>query len=318
MMDQLVAEIVTAAARIAPYVRETALIRSEALSDEFGGDVRLKLETLQITGSFKLRGATNKLLSLSAGVRERGVVAASSGNHGAAVAHAGRSLAIPVTVFVPEGASPAKLESMRRSGAEVHHFGTDGLDTELHARSYAADTGRAYISPYNDLDVIAGQGSVAVELRRQVDGIDVMVVATGGGGLISGIAADLKAHWPATRVIGVVPQNSPVMAASVRAGRIVEMKSAPTLSDGTAGGIEPGAITFDLCRELVDEWVEVSEEEIASEMRRCIEVEHLLVEGSGAVAVAGLRRVAAYLEDARAVAVLCGANISAEKLRGIL
>ena len=318
MTNGLVSEIERAARRIAPFVRETPLVRSETLSAELGSEVLLKLENLQITGSFKLRGATNKMLSLPGAVRARGVVAASSGNHGAAVAHAGRVLGVPVTVFVPEGASPAKVNAMRRSEAEVHHVGADGLDTELHARAYASERAQAYISPYNDLDVVAGQGSVAVEMRRQTEAIDVIIVATGGGGLISGIAADLKAHWPRTRVVGAVPLNSPVMSASIRAGRIVEMPSLPTLSDGTAGGIEQDAVTFELCRALVDEWVEITEDEIARAMRHCLETEHLLVEGSAAVAVAALRRLAPSVRPARAAVVLCGANISAERLKSIL
>jgi threonine dehydratase len=317
MIDRLVADIATAARRIGPFVRETPLVRSEALSAELGSEVLLKLENLQITGSFKLRGATNKLLSLPAAVRVRGVVAASSGNHGAAVAHAGRALGVPVTVFVPEGASPAKVSAMRRSGAEVHHVGTDGLDTELHARAYASDRAQAYISPYNDLDVVAGQGSVAVEMRRQTDAIDVVVVATGGGGLISGIAADLKAHWPSVRVVGAVPLNSPVMAASIRAGHVIEMPSLPTLSDGTAGGIEQDSVTFELCRTLVDDWIEIPEDEIARAMRHCLETEHLLVEGSAAVAVGALQRMSVK-PATRAAVVLCGANISAERLKSIL
>lgn len=314
----LAAAIVAAEGRIRPYVRETPLIDSAALSDALGAEVFLKLENLQRTGSFKLRGAVNKLISLDEAERARGVVAASTGNHGAAVAHAGRALGIPVTVFVPEGASPVKVEAMRRSGAEVVVFGTDGLDTEVRARAVAAERGRAYVSPYNDWDVVAGQGTVGVELRRQAARLDAVVVAVGGGGLIGGSGAHLKAHWPHVRIIGAQPAHSAVMKASVRAGRVLELESRPTLSDGTAGGIELDAITFALCRALVDEWVEVEEVEIAREMRYAIEVEHLLVEGAAAAAVAALRRCAASLRGQRVAVVICGGNVSAERVRGVL
>ncbi|HSA57780.1 MAG TPA: threonine/serine dehydratase [Gemmatimonadaceae bacterium] len=317
-MTDLPAAILAAEERIRAYVRETPLIDSAALSDAVGARVWLKLENLQRTGSFKLRGATNKLLSLGGAERARGVVAASSGNHGAAVAHAGKALGIGVSVFVPEGASVVKLDAMRRAGAEVVTFGTDGLDTEVRAREVAAASGRVYVSPYNDEAVVAGQGTVGVEVRRQAERLDAVVVAVGGGGLIGGIGADLRAYWPGVRIIGAQPAHSAVMGVSVRAGRVLEMASLPTLSDGTAGGIEPDAMTFELCRAVVDQWVEVPEDEIAREMKYALEVEHLLIEGAAAVAIAGLRRCAASLRGARVAVVICGGNVSAERLGKVL
>jgi threonine dehydratase len=314
----LAADIEAARERIAGFVRETPLESSRALTTETGAHVLLKLENLQRTGSFKLRGATNKLLTLPGHERARGVVAASSGNHGAGVAWAADALDVPAEIFVPEGASAVKVDAMRRSGATVHTFGTDGLDTEVHARVYATTHHKTYISPYNDPAVIAGQGTVGTEIRRQAGAIDVVVVAVGGGGLIGGVAADLKAHFPAVRVVGVQPINSPVMSRSIRAGHLLEMESLRTLSDGTAGGIEADTITFELCRTLVDEWVEVPEDEIAAGMRHCIEVEHVLVEGAAGVAIAGWRRIAPQWRDARAAIVLCGANVSADRLRSVL
>jgi threonine dehydratase len=317
-IEGLVADIQHAAGRIAPYVRETPLVESLALSDVTGATVLLKLENLQHTGSFKIRGATNALLALPDVARRQGVVAASSGNHGAAVAFAGHGLGVRVVVFVPEGASPAKTDAMRRYGAEVRVFGTDGLDTELRARAVAAADGMTYVSPYNDRAVVAGQGTIAVELRRQARELDAVVASVGGGGLLGGIAADLKAHLTSIRTIGVLPVNSPVMSTSVRAGRIVDMPTSPTLSDGTAGGIEPDAITFPLCRDLVDVWIDVPESEIASALRHCLTVEHLLVEGAAAVAVAGLLRLGDTIRSARVAVILCGANISVERLRSAL
>lgn len=317
MTETLVGKIAAAETRIRRYVRETLLVPSPALSEVTGADVWLKCENLQVTGSFKVRGATNRLLTLPEGTRDRGVVAASSGNHGIAVAHAGRALGIPVAVYVPEQVSPVKMADMRRLGATVISFGTDGLDTELEARRVAESEGRFYVSPYNDLAVVAGQGTVAVELRRQLDRVDLVVVAVGGGGLISGIAADLKHYGPAVRIVGAQPANSRVMLESVKAGHVVDLPSLPTLSDGTAGGVEAETVTFPLCRELVDEWVQVPEDEIARAMRHAIEVEHLLIEGAAAVAVAAVQRARLAPRD-RVVIVLCGANVSADRLREVL
>lgn len=312
----LVREIAEAEARIRPFIRETPVLLSPYLSDLTGAEVWLKCENLQATGSFKVRGAMHRLLTLPADVARRGVVAASSGNHGLATAYAGRTLGFDVTVFVPEGASTAKVAGMQRLGATVVTFGTDGLDTEVEARRSAAAQGRFYASPYNDLAVVAGQGTIAVELRRQLPGVSAIVVSVGGGGLIGGIAADLKFHDATTRVIGAQPSNSRVMLESVKAGRVLEIPSSPTLSDGTAGGIEPDTVTFPLCRDLVDEWIEVSEADIVTALRDAIEHDHLLVEGAAALAMAAVRRLSG--PTGRLVVVLCGANISAATLKKVL
>lgn len=317
MIESLVRNIAEAERRIRPHIRETPLVQSLALSEATGADVWLKCENLQVTGSFKVRGATNKLLSLDANTRQRGVIAASSGNHGVAVAHAGKALGIPVTVYVPSFASAAKVAAMRRLGAVVETYGTDGLDTELEARRVAAAQDRAYVSPYNDATVVAGQGTLGVELRRQLDRIDAVVIAVGGGGLIGGAAADLKHHLPDVRMIGAQPANSRVMIESLRVGEVIDIPSQPTLSDGTAGGVEPDSITFPLCRTLVDQWVAIEEIEIATAMRHMIEVEHMLIEGAAGVAVAALSRLAGSISG-RVVVVLCGANLTTERLREVL
>jgi threonine dehydratase len=204
-----------------------------------------------------------------------------------------------------------------RLGAKVVVFGTDGLDTEIEARRVAEAEGRAYVSPYNDLAVVAGQGTVGIELRRQLTGIDTVVVAVGGGGLVGGIAAVLKAHDRNVRIVGAQPANSRVMTESVRLGHVVDIPSLPTLSDGTAGGVEADAVTFALCRDLVDQWIEVPEAEIGRAMRHSIEVEHMLIEGSAAVALAAVSEKRTRTRG-RVVVVLCGANVSAERLKSIL
>ncbi len=316
-MIELARAVDAAESRIRPYIRETPVELSPFFSEQTGAEVWLKMEHLQHTGSFKARGAMHRLLRVPEAQRSRGVVAASSGNHGVAVAFGAHKLGIPATVYVPEHASPVKVAAMRRLGAEVRLHGDDALLSELEARTVSEQTGMAYISPYNDLDVVAGQGTVGVEIARQLGQIDIVLLAVGGGGLASGVAAALKARFDVS-VVGCLPQQSPVMAESVRAGQIVELPSLPTLSDGTAGGIEPGAVTFDLCRELIDEYVLVSEAEIAAAMRDLITHHHTLVEGAAGVAVAGLRHLAADLRGRRAAVVLCGANVSVETLRGVL
>ena len=307
-----------ASSRIAGLVRETPVDYSYRFSAGTGAEIYFKLENLQYTGSFKLRGAANRLMTLTPGQREAGCVAASSGNHGAAVAYAMGKLGIEGVIFVPEHTSSAKVEAIRGYGGEVRFFGSDGLDTELHARAYAGDRGMFYLSPYNDPDVIAGQGTCGIEIAESVPELDTLYVAVGGGGLVSGIASVLKSRNPAIRIVGCQPEASAVMAHSVEAGRIVDEPSRPTLSDGTAGGVEQDAITFDLCRELVDEFVLVSEAEIAQAMRHFIDFEHQLIEGAAGVALGAMLKQRETLAGQRVVVLICGGNVSRDTLKRVL
>ena len=312
------AEVLQAERRIRPHIRETPLHYSQLLSQLGNCQVFLKLENLQHTGSFKVRGAMNKLLSLSATQRQQGVVTASSGNHGAAVAFGLTTLGIPGLIFLPKEASSVKVKAIQAWGTAVQFYGTDCSQTETYARQYASEHGMVYISPYNDAKVLAGQGTIAVELAHQLDSIDTVLVAMGGGGLMAGMAGYLKSVFQAIEMIGCSPANSPVMARSVQAGQIVEIDSLPTLSDGTAGGLEPGAMTFDLCRTLVDEFVLVTEAEIASAIRFALESQHLLVEGAAGVAIASCLKQKDRLRGKTVVVVICGANISLEALKQLL
>lgn len=306
-------QVLEAELRIRPHILETAVQPSPALSEATGAKVVVKAEHEQATGSFKLRGAFNRLLTLSEDDRRRGVVAASSGNHGAAVAYACNALGIQARVFVPEGASSAKVDRIRAKGADVVHFGTDGLDTELEARRVAVETGKCYVSPYNDVAVMAGQGTLAVELLRQTEELSRVYVAVGGGGLIGGMASYLAEFGPGVRVIGALPEASPVMSASVAAGHVVEMPTLPTLSDGTAGGMEADSVTFEVCRDLVHEWVTVSEEEIAAAMRLWSKHHAGEIEGAAGVAIAACLRDAGRIDGSRAAIVICGGNIAHER-----
>ncbi len=317
-LQSLPADIVLAAQRIAQNIRETPLDHSPFFSDLTAANVYLKLENLQHTGSFKLRGAFNKLLSLTPEQRAAGCVAASSGNHGAAVAFALSKLGTKGVIFVPEKTSTTKVEAIKRAGGEVRFLGTDGLDTEVHARAYAAQNGMCYLSPYNDEDVVAGQGTCGVEIAQQLPQLDAIFVAVGGGGLISGVGSFLKSVNPEISVVACQPAASAVMTESVKAGEILEMQSQPTLSDGTAGGIEADAITFELCQAVTDDYVVVSEDQIAEAMRQFIDAHHLLPEGAAGVALAGLVLRADQYRGKNVVVIICGGNISRDTLKKVI
>ena len=310
--------IAAAARRLEPWIRHTPLDASPYFSEVTGADVHLKLENLQHTGSFKARGAFNRLLTLTADERKAGCVAASSGNHGAALAYAMQRLGMQGIVFVPEGTAAPKVDAIRRAGADLRFFGKDGVDTEMHARAFAREQGLLYVSPYNDPEVIAGQGTCGVEIATDLPDVEVVFVAVGGGGLIGGVGSWLKARIPGVRVVSCQPEASPVMTRSVEAGRILELPSEPTLSDGTAGGIEPGAITFDLVREVVDEYLTVSEAQIVDAMRAFIDAHHMLLEGGAGVALAGLVAAGRRYAGRRVAVVICGGNIGRETLRRVI
>ena len=311
-------EVALAESRIRPHIRQTILEHSHYLSQAGDSDVYCKLENLQHTGSFKVRGAMSKILSLKADELARGIVTASTGNHGAGVAFSLSKIGASGLIFAPENASPGKIEAVRRLGAEVRYYGEDAADTEVHARQYAVENQMTYISPYNDPQVIGGQGTIGVELERQLERIDAVFVSLGGGGLISGIAGYLKSVYPRVQIIGCSPQNSQVMIQSVKAGRILDLPSLPTLSDGTAGGIEPGAITFRLCQSLVDDYVSVTEDEIKESLRLFMQTQHMMIEGSAAVAIASYLKMRGRFAGKSIVIVICGANISIEVLKNIL
>jgi len=206
---------------------------------------------------------------------------------------------------------------------EEHHLrlltlAAEAWDRCTMAREAIAEHGMTYLSPYHDLAVVAGQGSCGVEIGRQLEDIDAVFVAVGGGGLISGVGTILKATKPGVEVVGCQPAASAVMTESVRAGKILELPSDRTLSDGTAGGIEPGAVTFELCRRVVDRWVTVSEEEIAGAMREFIDAQHQLLEGAAGVALAGLLNTCSDYAGRNVVVIICGGNIARDTLKAIL
>jgi len=319
-MDPLtLVEVFHARRRIAPYLRRTPMIPSPWLSDVARASVSLKLESLQLSNSFKSRGAFNAVLAR----RERGdrlstLVTASAGNHGRALAAAAEAFHLPLVVFTPADAPRTKLDAIRRHGASLRAEARDYDHAERLAKDHAARAGAEFISPYNDPDVVAGAGTVAVEIFEDAPAIDVLVVPIGGGGLISGVATVAKAVAPACRVVGVEVDASCAFQTSVRAGRLVEIVPGETLADGLGGNPDPDTITFDYIQRLVDEIVTVSERDLAASMVGLVEHEHVIAEGAGAAAAAAL--VGRRLEAAgRRVAVLVsGANVDRAVLKRLL
>lgn len=271
-----------------------------------------------MTGSFKFRGAMSKLTSLSAAERKKGVVTASTGNHGSGVALGLVVLHCPGIVFLPEDAPKTKIESIRKLGVNVELVPGDPIQCEKTARVHADQNDMTYISPYNDWQVIGGQGTVGLEMNKQQPELDAVFVSVGGGGLISGIAGYFKSVSPSTKIIGCSPENSCVMIESVKAGRMLDLPSRPTLSDGTAGGVELDTVTFKPCRDLVDAYVTVTESEISRALATFMKKHQKIIEGSAAVAIAAYAQNARLFVGKRVGIVLCGANIGADALRQVL
>jgi threonine dehydratase len=311
-MNELVTRIREAHQAIRPQVAITPLERSSLLSAALGCEVFLKHEHMQPTGSFKIRGATNKIRLLDRAAREAGVLTASTGNHGLAAARAGALAGVRVTVYVSETAVPAKVAGIRALGAEVVVVPGPAFAAESAARRRAEEEGRVYISPYNDLQIVAGQGTLGMELIEQQPDLDAVFISVGGGGLIGGTGTAMRALNPRTQVVGVWPEASPCMLRALEAGEILEVEEQPTLSDGTAGAVEPGSVTFPLCQAVIDARIVVSEAEIAAAMRRLAEMEHLMVEGAAGVALAGLIQRAAAYAGRKVAVVLCGRNVGLE------
>lgn len=286
----------------------TPLEHNASLSRLLGCKVLLKCEHLLPTGSFKYRGATHKIRVLGEEAR-RGVVAASTGNHGLAVAYAARAAGAPAQIFVPDAITPSKAEAIRALGAELELIKGGALEAEHLAREHAVARGLTYISPYNDCDVIAGHGAIGDEIMRQAPEIDAIFVAVGGGGLLAGIGAAAKVLKPSLEMVGCWPANAASLYECLETGALHPVDERPTISDATAGGVEPGSITFDLCRAVIDEKVLVSEAEICSAMRQVAEHAHWIVEGAAGVAVGGMMQCAPRMAGQTVAVLLCGRNI---------
>ena len=291
----------------------TPLIYSDYLSEHSACNVYLKCENLQTTGSFKIRGATSAILNLSDNDRRKGVITASSGNHGAATATAAQMQGIPVSIYVPTSISRVKEKKITDCGARLIKIVGAGENAEREAVKAAREEGLTYVSPYNHADVVAGQGTIAEELLNDLPDLDAVFISVGGGGLISGIGSFLKIRKPGVEIVGCWPENSPCMLACMKAGKVIEVEETETLSDGTAGGLEDGALTLPLCQEVISTTVTVSESEIAQAMKLVHQHHGYVVEGAAGVALAGLLKNPRQYAGKNVVIVLCGENISQDK-----
>ena len=310
-------EVLKAENRIRKFIRKTPIEFSPYLSKLCNCNVYLKLESEQLTGSFKIRGAFNKLLSCKNELNN-GFITASTGNHGKAVAYVSKMLNIKGTVYVPTKVSQTKLEAIKIYGINIKKYdGTSGK-TEIHARRVAEKQKIQFISPYNDIDIAAGQGTVGYEVWEQLQNIDAGFICIGGGGLISGVAGYLKHKNKNLKVFGCEPRNSCAMSASIKVGNVIEVEHKPTLSDGSAGGIEPGSITFDFCKKYVDEYIQVSEKEIKNAMIFMIEKHHKIIEGAAAVPIASLIKKKNLHRNKNIVVVLSGSGVGIDVIREVV
>jgi threonine dehydratase len=300
-------------------VRRTPLFRSAWLSDVAGARVSLKLESQQLSNSFKARGAFNAVIArLERPGAPAQLVTASAGNHGRGLAAAARIFNLPLVVFTPADAPHAKLAAIRRDGADLRPDGRDYDEAERMAKAFAKETGAEFISPYSDADVIAGAATVALEMFEDEPDLDVLVVPIGGGGLISGVATVAKAIDPRCEVIGVEVAASNVFQQSVRAGRLVEIVPGETLADGLGGNPDPDTITFAVIQQHVDRIVTVTEDDLVSAIVGLVEAEHVIAEGAGAAATAAMVGKRIEVRDRRLGAIVSGSNIDRDRLRALL
>lgn len=314
----ILSRILKAETRIRPYILKTPLVRSIYLSKLCGGNVYLKMESEQYTGSFKARGSLNKLMAITEKDKKQFAITASTGNHGLGFARGLKILNMEGKIVLPENASASKIEALKAYGSELEFYGQDSYEAEMYAKRQAQKNGYTWVSPYNDEDVIGGQGTIAIEISSQLPRIDNVFVTIGGGGLVSGIATYLKKVNPEIHIIGCQPENSPEMYLSVKAGKYQTYEKKETLSDGSAGGFENDSITFDICRKLIDDYYLISEDEIKEAIRLMIQQHGKLIEGAAGVAVAGFLKGSKRFHNQNTVIVVCGSNISVSTLKNIL
>lgn len=283
----VMAQIDSAAALLAPVIRRTPVVASRVLADRAGHDVWLKCENLQRTGSFKPRGAYNRIANLSAAERVRGVVAASAGNHAQGVAWAATSLGIESTVFMPVGAALPKLVATKAYGATVHQVGETIDESLTAAHEFAAQTGATLVHPFDHPDIVAGQATVALEILDQIPDVGTVLVPTGGGGLLAGVAVALRERAPHVRVVGVQAADAAAWPDSLTAGKPVRLEQMSTMADGIAVGL-PGEVPFAHIADLAPDILTVDEEALSKALLLCMERAKLIVEPAGAAAVAAL------------------------------
>ena len=311
-------DIYIARNRILPLARKTHLVYSSHLSPIIKSSVYLKLECLQETGSFKVRGAVNKLLSLSEDEKNRGVIAFSTGNHGTAVAHVARQLGIKAVICLSERVPQYRLDAMKQLGAEIVQYGKSQDEAYEHALGFQEKRGLVMVNPFDDPFVIAGQGTIGLEILEDLPSVDTVIVPVSGGGLIAGIALAIKSADPKIRVIGVSMDCGPAMYHSIRAGKPVEVEERDSIADALLGGIGLyNRYTFRMVQEYVDELMLVSEDEIAEGMFFALDKHRLVVEGAAAVGISALLHDKVSDLGENVVVVLSGGNVNISLLTDI-
>ncbi|UVC09892.1 hydroxyectoine utilization dehydratase EutB [Rhizobium sp. TH2] len=311
-------DIRAAAARVSGHVLRTPMAQSASLSALCGVPVHLKLESHQRTGAFKLRGATNAMLTLSADQRKHGVVAASTGNHGRALAYAARSVGSKATICMSSLVPQNKVDEVRRLGAEVRISGRSQDEAQIEVDRLVAEEGLIMVPPFDNAAVIAGQGTIGLELVEDLPDLEMVLVQVSGGGLASGIAAAVKALKPGVKIIGLTMDRGAAMKLSIAAGRPVEVEEYPSLADSLGGGIGlDNKLTFSMCQTLLDDIILVTEAEIAAGIRHAYEQEREVLEGAGAIGIAALVAGNARLSGPTAV-ILSGRNIDMRLHRHII
>ncbi|EEM59242.1 L-threonine ammonia-lyase [Bacillus thuringiensis serovar monterrey BGSC 4AJ1] len=298
--------------------RKTPLVKSFYLTSKTGGEIYLKLENMQLTGSFKFRGAFNKISQLTNEEKERGVIACSAGNHAQGVALSSHLLGIKSKIVMPTSAPQAKVDATRGYGSEVILYGDTFDDAKAKCEEIIKETGETYLHPYDDVEVMAGQGTIGLDILDDMWDVDTVIVPIGGGGIISGIAVALKSFNPSINIIGVQADNVHGMKASYDAGKIVEHYEEPTIADGCAVKI-PGNLTFEIVKDLVDDIVTVSEEELEVAMKDLLQRGKAVVEGAGALATAALLagKVDKYVQGKKVVAVISGGNVDLKRISSV-
>lgn len=304
-------DVRAAASRIRPFVRHTPLEASPALGERTGGPVHLKMECWQVTGSFKARGAFNRILTLTDADRARGVIAPTAGNHGIGLSWAAARLGVPASIYIPEGTDRSKVRTLTRNGAKLRTF-ADIETARLAALAAAEAGGQRFVSAYNDQAMVAGGGTVGVEILDDLPDVDVVVVPVGGGGLVSGIGTIVKTARPSAEIWGVQAANSPTFLRWLEAGFPVPVELQPSIAAGLSGTIEPETITFPMVRALVDRMVAVTEDELTGAVRWMLEHHQQVVEPSGAAAVAAALAAGDLLRGRSAAVVITGRNVGAD------
>ncbi len=298
-----------------PILHKTGLIESQFFSREYGNRVFLKPENFQVTGSFKIRGAYSKISKLSEEEKSRGVIAASAGNHAQGVGYAAQMLGVKATIVMPETTPIITVEATKKFGVQVVLHGDTYDDACRKARELEEENGYVFVHPFDDIDVMLGQGTVALEVLKELEDVDKILVPVGGGGLISGIAMAAKMLKPGIKIIGVEPEGACCIARSLDENKVTELKKVDTMADGVAVK-KPGDLTFEVIKEFVDEVVTVSDSDILEAILLLMERHKMITEGAGALSVAGLKKLAS--EDKNVVCVISGGNIDISTISAII